>query len=73
MRLSAIFRFEMGSGGRVNYPDVHAHFHWNPTSVCKRGIYTLAKFTNEHAACYMLTQSQLMKAVDSGRIPCRAA
>lgn len=64
--IAGFFRVEKGSDGRVSYPDVHAHFHWDPTSVRKREIYTLAKFTNEHAACYMLTQAQLKKAISSG-------
>jgi len=31
-----------------------------------RGSYILAHFTNEHAACYALTQAQLKKAIHSG-------
>lgn len=59
-------RIEKGVDGEVNYPDVHAYFHWDPTSVRSRGRYTLANFTNEHAACYVLTRAQLAKAVASG-------
>ena len=31
-----------------------------------RGGETFAHFTNEHAACYLLTQAQLRRAIDSG-------
>jgi SAM-dependent methyltransferase len=64
--IAGFIRVEKGSGGDVGYPDVHTHFHWMPNSVKSRGKYTFAAFTNEHAACYVLTQSQLRKALDSG-------
>jgi 2-polyprenyl-3-methyl-5-hydroxy-6-metoxy-1,4-benzoquinol methylase len=59
-------RFEQGPDGAVNYPEVHGHFHWDPQSVRSRGEYVLAFFTNEHAACYVLTRQQLRRAIDSG-------
>jgi 2-polyprenyl-3-methyl-5-hydroxy-6-metoxy-1,4-benzoquinol methylase len=59
-------RIEIGVDGKVSYPDVHAHFHWDPLSVRRRGQYTLAHFTNEHAACYVLTRAQLGSALVSG-------
>ena len=64
--IAGFFRIERGPNGTVNYPDVHAHFHWDATSVRLRGGYTLAKFTNEHAGCYVLTRSQLRRAIESG-------
>ena len=64
--IAGFLRVEKGSNGNVNYPDVHGNFHWDPTSLRSRGKYTLANFTNEHAACYVLTQEQLRKAVKSG-------
>ena len=64
--IAGFFRVEKGSGGDVSYPDVHSNFHWAPNSVKSRSKYTFATFTNEHAACYVLTQSQLRKALDSG-------
>lgn len=59
-------RVEKGSDGSVNYPDVHGNFHWVSSSLRSRAGYTLAHFTNEHAACYVLTQAQLRKAIKSG-------
>lgn len=64
--IAGFLRIEHGSRGNVNYPEVHGHFHWDPTSVRSRGAYTLANFTNEHAAFYVLTQSQLRKCIRSG-------
>jgi len=59
-------RFERGVDGKLNFPDVHGHFHWDPSSVCSRGMYAFARFTNEHSACYMLTRAQLRAAIGSG-------
>lgn len=64
--IAGFLRIELGSNGELNFPDVHAHFHWDPSSVRRRGDYTLAHFTNEHAACYVLTRDQLRRAMDSG-------
>ena len=64
--LPGFLRIEYGPNGTVNYPDVDWHFHWDPTSIRMRGQYTVARFTNEHAACYVLTRAQLRKAIRSG-------
>lgn len=48
------------------FPDVHGHFHWVPDSVKSIEEYTFASFTNEHSACYVLTNEQLKKAINSG-------
>ncbi len=61
-----LFRFEGDESGRVNYPEIHGHFHWDPQSVRTRGEYTLAYFTGEHSACYIVTQKQLRSAINSG-------
>ena len=63
--IPGFLRYEVGPAGEINFPDVHASFHWDGQSVVKRGEYTLAYFTNEQAACYMLTQDQLRRAIDS--------
>jgi 2-polyprenyl-3-methyl-5-hydroxy-6-metoxy-1,4-benzoquinol methylase len=64
--LAGFLRIEKAPDGAINYPDAHAHFHWQPESVRSRGPYTLARFTNEHAACYVLTQAQLKQTINSG-------
>lgn len=50
----------------TNYPDIHGHFHWDPASLRVRAGHTLAFFSNEHAACYLLTRDQLKRAIASG-------
>jgi 2-polyprenyl-3-methyl-5-hydroxy-6-metoxy-1,4-benzoquinol methylase len=65
--IAGFLRFEEGPDGNRSYPDVHGPFHWDPASLRVRGEYTLAHFTNEHAACYVLTQDQLRRAIASGR------
>jgi 2-polyprenyl-3-methyl-5-hydroxy-6-metoxy-1,4-benzoquinol methylase len=57
---------EVSADGALNYPQVHVHFHWDPSSVCSRGTETCAFFTNEHAASYILTRIQLQRAIASG-------
>jgi 2-polyprenyl-3-methyl-5-hydroxy-6-metoxy-1,4-benzoquinol methylase len=64
--IAGFLRFERGPDGRINYPEIHGRFHWDPGSVRRRGEYVLAFFTNEHSACYVLTQQQLRHAIDSG-------
>jgi len=64
--IAGFLRVEFGKDGRRNYPDVHAHFHWDPSSVRRRGDCVLAHFTNEHAACFVLTREQLRNALRSG-------
>jgi 2-polyprenyl-3-methyl-5-hydroxy-6-metoxy-1,4-benzoquinol methylase len=64
--VAGFFRFEKDKDGKVFYPDVHCNYHWRPGSVRSRDGYTFAFFTNEHAACYMLTRAQLGRAISSG-------
>ena len=64
--LPGFLRIEYGTNGAVNYPDVDWYFHWDPTSIGTRGRYTVARFTNEHAACYVLKRDQLRQAIRSG-------
>ncbi|RFB81081.1 class I SAM-dependent methyltransferase [Methylovirgula sp. 4M-Z18] len=64
--IAGFLRVEFGGDGARSYPDVHGHFHWTPLSVRRRGDYTLAHFTNEHAACYVLSRTQLKKVLESG-------
>ncbi len=59
-------RYELDENGQKNYPDVYSHYHWLPGSVNQMAEYTFARFSNDHAACYMLTQRQLERAMASG-------
>lgn len=64
--IAGYVRYEIGPDGTVSLPDVHGQFHWKPESVRRRGSYTVAEFTNEHAGFYILTQAQLRRAIASG-------
>jgi len=64
--VAGFLRFEQSQGGGRNFPDVQGRFRWDVGSIRSRGEYTLAHFTNEHAACYVLTRQQLRRAIDSG-------
>jgi 2-polyprenyl-3-methyl-5-hydroxy-6-metoxy-1,4-benzoquinol methylase len=64
--LPGFLRYEESADGKMSYPDLHAHFHWDPASVRLRGPYVMAFLTNQHSACYVLTQEQLRRAIKSG-------
>lgn len=64
--VAGFVRMEKSTDGAVSYPDMHDEFHWDTGSLRSRSDYVLASFTNEHAACYLLTQAQLKRAIRSG-------
>src|SRR4030095_851772 len=64
--LAGFLRSETDAEGRKYYSSVHNHYHWDPSSVRRVGEFTFAHFTNEHAACLVLTREQLKKAIASG-------
>ncbi len=64
--IAGFMRYEVDSSGQKYYSTVHSHFHWVPDSITSIGSYKFARFTNDHSACYLLTQEQLKKAIDSG-------
>lgn len=64
--IAGFLRFEKTAGGEKSYPDMHDFFHWDPQSIRTRGDRVLARCTNDHAACYILTKSQLQTAIGSG-------
>jgi len=64
--IAGFIRTETDRSGRRYYPDIHDSFHWDPSSVVKRGDQTFAFLTCEHSACYLLTRAQLRRAMDSG-------
>jgi 2-polyprenyl-3-methyl-5-hydroxy-6-metoxy-1,4-benzoquinol methylase len=65
-RLPGFLRYERRTDGTKHYPDLHGAFHWLPGSVARFGTYVTAEFSNEHAACYLLTRAQLKAAIASG-------
>lgn len=64
--IPGFLRYEVDPQGAMSLPEVHGTFHWKPESVQHRGRDVIAEFTNEHAGFYILTQSQLKQAMDSG-------
>jgi hypothetical protein len=64
--VAGFLRYEVDREGNRWLPDVHGAFHWNPDAVKRRGPYVVGEFTNEHAACYLLTRAQLHAALRSG-------
>lgn len=71
--IAGFMLYEVGPDGVRSLPNVHGPFHWRPESVRGRGNNTVAEFSNEHSAFYLLTRQQLKTAVQSGgylRGPC---
>ena len=72
--IAGFLRYEVNESGKWLLTEPWGHYHWKPESVRRRGVYTIAEFTNEHAGFYILTQEQLKRAIASGgflRGPCR--
>jgi SAM-dependent methyltransferase len=59
-------RFEVRPSGERSYCSVHSAFRWLPGSVSMHGTEVFADHTNLHAACFLLTQKQLGRALASG-------
>ena len=57
---------EHDQNGKLSFCAMHGPFRWDPASVRKRANYTFAFLTNEHSACYLVTQRQLKRAIKSG-------
>jgi SAM-dependent methyltransferase len=64
--LAGFLRSETDTEGNIYYSTVHNHYHWDPSSVRRVGEFIFAHFTNEHAACLVLTREQLKRAIASG-------
>lgn len=64
--VAGFIRTEIDPRGGVHFSSVHSHFRWVPGSVVVRGGHTFARFTNDHAAVFLLTREQLRRAIASG-------
>jgi 2-polyprenyl-3-methyl-5-hydroxy-6-metoxy-1,4-benzoquinol methylase len=64
--IAGFLRYEVDRSGAWSLPDVHGDYHWRPETVAKRGDLTVAEFSNEHAAFYLLNRAQLRTAIASG-------
>lgn len=65
-RIVGFMRYEEDTSGKRYCSTVHAYYHWILNSVERIGPYTLAQFSNDHAASFILTRQQLKSAIDSG-------
>ncbi|NED99612.1 class I SAM-dependent methyltransferase [Phytoactinopolyspora halotolerans] len=67
--IPGFMRFEEWPDGRRSMSTVHSYYRWDPSSVFVKDNRTFARFTNDHAACYMLTREHLGRIMDSGGYP----
>jgi SAM-dependent methyltransferase len=65
-QIAGFLRYEEDAAGRRYCSTIHSVFHWLPDSVQSIGPHVFARFTNDHAAAYVLTQDQLRRAIASG-------
>jgi len=64
--IAGFMRYEVDEDGRRYYSSMHSHFHWDIWSVVRHGDSVFARYTNDHAACFILTRDQLKRAIGSG-------
>ena len=64
--IAGFLRTEQRSDGAIFFPDVIFHYHWDVESICRRGPYKFAYFSDEHSGSYILTKEQLRRAISSG-------
>jgi 2-polyprenyl-3-methyl-5-hydroxy-6-metoxy-1,4-benzoquinol methylase len=65
-KIAGFLRYEEDLDAKKYCSTMNSYYHWQPSSVESVGGYVFAYFTNEHSACYILTRSQLQKAIESG-------
>lgn len=64
--IAGFMRSETDEAGNIHVSSMHSFFRWIPSQIMARGSEHFAKFSNDHAACYMLTRDQLAAVIDSG-------
>lgn len=64
--IAGFMRYELDADGKKYYSSMHSHYHWDACSVRQVGESIYAHYTNDHAACFILTRNQLRRAIDSG-------
>lgn len=64
--IAGFMRYEVSPDGRKYYSSMHSHYHWDMRSVVNYGDSVFVRYTNEHSACFILTQEQLKRAITSG-------
>jgi SAM-dependent methyltransferase len=64
--IAGFLRYEKAPDGRTFYSTMHGPYHWDPASIVTVGGEVYARYTNDHAACYVLTREQLKRCIASG-------
>ncbi|MEM9379154.1 MAG: methyltransferase domain-containing protein [Planctomycetota bacterium] len=64
--IAGFLRQEETEAGERFICSAHSFFRWDPGSTVSYGGVRFARFTNDHAACYVLTRDHLRRAIDSG-------
>ena len=67
--VAGFLRTEQGPDGRLYYSTCHSFFRWLPGSVRMRGGEVWARYSNEHSACYAISQRQLRQVIANGGFP----
>ena len=68
--IAGYVRYETDTAGAQILTDIHGAFHWEAGSTRRRGPYTIARLTNDHAGFCILTREQLRRAIASGGFLC---
>lgn len=64
--IPGFLRYEIGPNGEEYYSTIHGPYHWEPRSVKRAGKYVLARYTNDHSACFVITREQLERGLKRG-------
>jgi len=64
--IAGFMRTETGPDGRVYYSTSHSFFRWLPDTVRERSGKLWARYSNEHAACFVASRDQVKRAFESG-------
>ncbi len=64
--IAGFIRYEDAPDGRRFYSTCHGNYYWDPNSLLRIGERVFARYTNDHAACYLLTRTQLSQCIESG-------
>jgi 2-polyprenyl-3-methyl-5-hydroxy-6-metoxy-1,4-benzoquinol methylase len=65
-RVPGFLRTETAPDGGRYVSSVHGFFRWVTDDIVRSGHDVFVPFTNDHAACYLITREQLAQAIASG-------
>jgi SAM-dependent methyltransferase len=67
--IAGFLRTERGTDGSVHYSTCHSFFRWIPGSVRQRSNKLWARYSNDHAACFIATRAQISATIERGGFP----